>query len=102
MNEIRLKGMCFVQFWRSNCMGETVNGNTFLDMLQIWLFPQLQEDSNNFVFQKDGAPPHWKLEVREFLRNVIPNRWIVRTGTDATLLHTISRFFEIGFEFSVL
>ncbi|CAI6345846.1 unnamed protein product [Macrosiphum euphorbiae] len=33
-------------------------------MLQTWLFPQLQADSDDFVFQQDGAPPHWKLEVR--------------------------------------
>ncbi|GBM84505.1 hypothetical protein AVEN_67404-1 [Araneus ventricosus] len=34
------------------------------------------------VFQQDGVPPHWKLEVREFLNNVIPNRRTDRPGTN--------------------
>jgi len=39
-------------------------------MLQIWLFLQLRAaDNDNFVFQQDGAPPHWKLEVRRYLNN---------------------------------
>ncbi|CAH2000060.1 unnamed protein product [Acanthoscelides obtectus] len=29
----------------------TVNGSSYLDMLHLWLFPQLTEDSNNFIFQ---------------------------------------------------
>jgi len=36
----------------------TVTGNTYLNMLQTWLFPQLQADSDEFVLQQDGAPPH--------------------------------------------
>jgi hypothetical protein len=31
----------------------TVTGNSYLDML----LPQLEEDSNDFIFQQDGAPP---------------------------------------------
>ena len=27
---------------------KTVTGTSYLDMLQLWLFPQLTEDSNNF------------------------------------------------------
>lgn len=38
-------------------MDKTVTGIAYIDMIQLWLFPQLKEHSNNFVFQKDGAPP---------------------------------------------
>ena len=31
-------------------------------------------------FQHDGAPTHFVLDVREYLHNVFPNRWIGRCG----------------------
>ena len=31
-------------------------------------------------FQQDGAPAHFVLDVREYLNNVFPNRWIGRGG----------------------
>ena len=31
-------------------------------------------------FQHDGAPVHFALDVREYLNNVFPNRWIGRGG----------------------
>jgi len=45
----------------------TVNGRSYLEMLQTWLFLQLNNDSDNQIFQQDGAPPHWHLDVRSFL-----------------------------------
>ncbi|CAI6356415.1 unnamed protein product [Macrosiphum euphorbiae] len=56
-------------------------------MLQTWLFPQLQADSDEFVFQQDGAPPHWKLEVRRYLNGELPQRWIGRKGNDDLAIH---------------
>jgi hypothetical protein len=40
-----------------------VTGVSYLDMLQLWLMPQLQEDSEDFIFQQYGAPPHFILTV---------------------------------------
>ncbi|KAJ8867021.1 hypothetical protein PR048_032883 [Dryococelus australis] len=60
----------------------TVTGLSYLDMLQLWLFPQIREDSANFVFQQDGAPPHWHTQVRRHLDNELPRRWIGRCGRD--------------------
>lgn len=60
--------------------GSTVTGNDYLEMLQNWLFPSLQADSNHFIFQQDGAPPHWHLRVRAFLNEQVPHRWIGRKG----------------------
>ena len=31
-------------------------------------------------FQHDGAPANFALDVREYLKNVFPNRWIGRGG----------------------
>ena len=31
-------------------------------------------------FQQDGAPPHWHLAIRTFLKEHLPNRWINRAG----------------------
>ncbi|PNF40249.1 hypothetical protein B7P43_G07078 [Cryptotermes secundus] len=60
--------------------GNTVTGQTYLDMLQNWLFTSLQADSHDFIFQQDGARPHWHLMVRAFLNEKVPQRWIGRKG----------------------
>ena len=60
--------------------GNTVNGTQYLHMLQNWLFPRLNND--NLIFQQDGAPPHWSRQVRQFLNETLPNRWIGRQGAD--------------------
>ena len=66
--------------------GRTVTGRSYLEMLQVWLFPLLNADSDDFIFQQDGAPPHWHLNVRAFLNENVPDRWIGRIGDrDAAL-----------------
>jgi len=47
-------------------------------MLENWLMPQLNEDSNDYVFQQDGSPAHYK-DVRGYLNQSLPQRWIGRT-----------------------
>ena len=42
----------------------TATGNSYLDMLQLWLLPQLEQDIKGLIFQQDGAPPHYHLDVR--------------------------------------
>ena len=51
-------------------------------MLENWLMPKLEEDSQDFIFQQDGAPPHFHNDVRWYLNEHIPQRWIGRTGRD--------------------
>lgn len=63
-------------------MEKTVTGIVYLDMLQLWLMPQLQEDYSSFIFQQDGAPPHYLNHVRHFLNNELPHRWIGRGSDD--------------------
>ena len=54
-----------------------------MDMLQLWLMPQLQEDIVDF--QQDGAPTHYHLDVRAHLNAILPGRWIGR-ASQMTLL----------------
>ena len=42
--------------------------------------PQLEQYQPQVIFQQDGAPPHWGLEVRQFLNDTFPERWIGRDG----------------------
>lgn len=68
----------------------TLNGNLYLQFLQEELVPALavlfpnEEDpdlpSDNIWFQQDGAPPHYAANVRRYLEEVFPGRWIGRRG----------------------
>jgi len=44
--------------------------------------PQLEEDSQDFIFQQDGAPPHFHNDVRWYLNEHLPQRWIDHTDRD--------------------
>jgi hypothetical protein len=37
----------------------TVTGTSYLDMMQEWPMPQLDDDSDDFIYQKNGAPAPW-------------------------------------------
>jgi len=76
---IRLKWMCFVPFPLAKCT-DHFSLRSQLDMLQLWLMPQLQEDIVDFIFQQDEAPPHYHLGVRAHLNANLPGRWIGRAS----------------------
>jgi len=48
----------------------TVIGMTYLDMLQLWLTPQLQ-NTPTFTFQLNGSPANFHCEVRQYLNTVL-------------------------------
>jgi len=52
-------------------------------MLENWLVLQLNEDSNDYIFQQHGSPAHYK-DVREYLNRNLPQRWIGRTRKKVT------------------
>jgi len=56
-------------------------------MFSEWLLPQMQQDSENFIFIQDGAPPHWHSGVRHYLDKNLPRRWIGRS-TDENMALT--------------
>jgi hypothetical protein len=61
---------------------KTIGEFYYLDMLQSWLFPQLEQDEANIILQLDGAPPHFHREVRSLLNGTLPHRWIGRGADD--------------------
>ena len=61
---------------------DTVNGNNYLSMLEnifIWEVRKLLK-VRSIIFQQDGAPAHFSIDVRQYLDNHFPNRWIGRDG----------------------
>ena len=81
----------------------TVSGVTYLDMLLLFLEPQLIQDQaiDTVVCQQDGASPHLANIVRNHLNEVFTNKWIGRgspriwvpRSPDLTPLH----FFAWGY-----
>jgi hypothetical protein len=55
---------------------KTVTAMTYLNMLQLYLLPQLEDHQPNVVFQQDVAPPHWVPTAPEF-----SGRWVRRHGS---------------------
>jgi len=65
---------------------ETNDDNTVLfispwNKLEKWSMPQLNEHSNDHIFQQDGSP-----DVRGYLNRNWPQRWIGRTGIEDVAL----------------
>ena len=67
-------------------MEDSVTGKVYLDMLENWLMPQLaDEEALGYIYQQDGAPPHWHKEIREYLNEHLPGRGVGRAAaTDNT------------------
>jgi transposase len=55
-----------------------VTGESYLQMLQEFLWPQVKQ--RRLIFQQDGAPAHYSLQVRKWLDQKFPDRWIGRRG----------------------
>ncbi|KAJ4448542.1 hypothetical protein ANN_10560 [Periplaneta americana] len=50
-------------------------------MLEQWLVPQLRQDlDDDFIFQQDGAPPHFHNAFRAYLKTEMSDRWLGRAG----------------------
>lgn len=63
---------------------DRMDGMQYLNFLQNDL-PELLEEvplniRQNMWFLHDGAPPHYRLEVRNYLNYAFPHRWIGRNG----------------------
>ena len=54
--------------------------DVYLDLLTKYVAPQLLDSQPTFIFQQNGAPPHWELRVRQFLNKTFSDRWIGRDG----------------------
>jgi Transposase. len=70
---------------------ENLTAARYLDFLRFDLVPSLAElfpnnedpdiPEERIWFQQDGAPPHYGVQVREYLNNTFTGRWIGRRGT---------------------
>ncbi|KAJ8871054.1 hypothetical protein PR048_027358 [Dryococelus australis] len=47
----------------------------------------LEEAVGDFMFQQDGAPPHWHLAVRGYLNEMLPQRWTGHEAAGDQALH---------------
>jgi len=57
---------------------ESVSGKVYLDMLENWLMPQIADvEVQGYIYQQDGVPPHSHKEVREYLNEHLPVRFLV-------------------------
>jgi hypothetical protein len=65
---------------------KTIEGFSYLDMLQSWLFPQPEQDEADIILQQDRAPPHFHRELRIHLNETLPHRWISRGTNDDMFL----------------
>ncbi|GBM50384.1 hypothetical protein AVEN_97208-1 [Araneus ventricosus] len=59
---------------------KSITANVYLNLLQLFIAPQLEEFRPWIMFQQDGAPLHWGSLVRDFLDETFPDRWIGRDG----------------------
>jgi hypothetical protein len=52
-------------------------------MLQNFFIPEIRRLHKllSIVFQQDGAPPHFSVDIRQYLDNQFPGRWIRRGGS---------------------
>ena len=51
----------------------------YLDMLQNYVLPQLNEfEHQDFIWQQDGAPPHFLHNVKDWFERCCSQRWIRR------------------------
>lgn len=73
--------------WAGGCIGpfffdDSVTGDSYLAMLETFFWPQVIQLglSTDLVFMQDGAPPHWKKEVRQWLDQHFPHRWMGRAS----------------------
>ncbi|PNF39779.1 hypothetical protein B7P43_G03515, partial [Cryptotermes secundus] len=60
---------------------KTVRSVIYLDMLQSFVFPQIEALQPEITFQKDGVPPRLSTIVRDALDKHFPGRWIGRGGS---------------------
>ena len=59
---------------------KSITDQIYLDVLTEYVSLEFEQYQPQVIFQQDGAPPHWGLEVRELLNETFPNRWIGRDG----------------------
>jgi hypothetical protein len=68
--------------------GATVTGDSFLDILEIWLLNQLNANYDVFYNWTELPPPHFHTNVRALLNCVLQQRRIECAANGDKKLHT--------------
>ena len=51
-----------------------------MSLFQNWLIDEfIANEHEDFIYQQDGAPPHWKLTVQAYLNDNLPRRLILKS-----------------------
>ena len=83
--EVNLPGVtCWAAISSSGIIGPyffetTVNSCTYLDMLENYFLPRVQDEES--YFQHDGAPAHYGKDVRTWLDQNFAGKWFGRRGS---------------------
>ena len=67
---------------------KSITAQIYLNLLAEYVSPRLEQYQPQVIFQKDGAPPHWGLEICQFLNETCLDRWIGRDGLIPWLLRS--------------
>ena len=62
------------------CTNKIVIGNPNKLILPHYLMPKLRDYRDNKIFQQYGTPLHYSTEVRNFLAEKLPGRWMEQGG----------------------
>ena len=65
---------------------KSITTQIYLDVLTEYVSPKLEQYQLKVIFQQDGAPRHWGLEVFQFLNETFSDSWI---GRDSVCLHEL-------------
>ena len=52
---------------------KSITAQIYLNVLTECVLPQLEQYQPQFIFQQDGTPPHWGLQVCQFLNETFPD-----------------------------
>ena len=59
---------------------DTVTSTIYMNMLEGFAFPQIEDLQPDIIFQHDVAHPHWALIVRAVPNAKFPGHWIGQDG----------------------
>jgi hypothetical protein len=78
---------CWAGIWTYGVIGPfffdgNVSGQSYLAMLNEKMWPEVQQRTQvrRLWFQQDGAPAHYDRQVRQWLDEKFPGRWLGRRG----------------------
>lgn len=69
----RIVGPCFLK-------NASVTGESYRNMLTRYAFLRLRLLQQDYIFEHNGAPPHYSNRARDYLNSKRPENWIGKGG----------------------